>query len=51
MTNVFAKANATNTAEAFEQRMRERRNTQVSRRRLEEQARQGRARRTASRAR
>merc|ERR1719424_1017170 len=29
MTNVFAKANATNTAEAFEQRMRERRNSQV----------------------
>ena len=29
MTNVFAKANATNTAEAFEQRMRERRNAQV----------------------
>ena len=32
MTNVFAKANATNTAEAFEQRMRERRNSTVQRR-------------------
>merc|ERR1719502_1594311 len=29
MTNVFAKANATNTAEAFEERMRARRNSQV----------------------
>ena len=29
MTNVFAKANATNTQEAFEQRMRERRNSTV----------------------
>merc|ERR1719271_2002357 len=29
MTNVFAKANATNTAEAFEQRQKEKRNTQV----------------------
>ena len=29
MTNVFAKANASNTAEAFEQRQREKRNSQV----------------------
>ena len=31
MTIIFAKANATNTAEAFEQRKREKRNTQVQR--------------------
>ena len=41
MTNVFAKANAANSAEAFEARMRGRRNAQVQRE-LEEMARQAR---------
>ena len=45
MTNVFAKANASNTSEAYEQRMRGRRNVQVQRE-LEEMARQ--ARRSAN---